>query len=261
LEAQAGRDAAMLWNEEMAAAQHRYPGRFFGTAAIPLKDTRTAIEVLEHAVEKLGLYGGNLPGSVGIDPRIDHERLWPFYKRAEELGVPLFLHPTDAIFADILDGYQDTLHFSLGRVVEVSVGAARLILSGLMEHCPNLKIMLSHTGGALPYQSGRMDKNTKAAKLPRPTSEYMKRMYTDTVSPHAAGIQFAIDYYGIDHVMYGSDYPCWEPAEALRLAQEIELSAEDREKLFVGNVRRIFRLPHMNGSQLMKQSQKSAAAE
>ena len=62
-----------------------------------------------------------------------------------------------------------------------------------------------------------MDKNTKAAKLPRPASEYIKRMYTDTVSPHAAGIKFAIEYYGIDNVMYGSDYPCWEPAEALRV--------------------------------------------
>lgn len=243
LEPQAGRDAAMLWNEEMAAAQKKFPGRFWGTAAVPLKDTKIAIEVLDHAINKLGLRGANLPGSVGIDPRIDHERLWPFYKRAEELGVPLFLHPTDAVFADILEGYNDTLHFSLGRAIEVSVGAARLILSGLMEHCPDLKIVMSHTGGALPYQSGRMDKNTKAANLPRPVSEYMKRMYTDTVSPHSAGMKFAIEYYGVENVMYGSDYPCWEPAEALRLIAEIPLSAADKQKLFVDNVRRIFNLP------------------
>jgi aminocarboxymuconate-semialdehyde decarboxylase len=239
---EAGRDAAMLWNEEMAAAQRDYPGRFWGTAAVPLKDTKVAIDVLDHAINKLGLYGANLPGSVGTDPRIDAERLWPFYARAEQLGIPLFLHPTDAIFADILEGYNDTLHFSLGRVVEVSVGAARLILSGIMERCPDLKIMLSHTGGALPYQSGRMDKNSKAAKLPRPVSEYMKRMYTDTVSPHSAGMKFAIDYYGIDNVMYGSDYPCWEPAEALKLLAEIDLSEADKKKLFHDNVKRIFNL-------------------
>ena len=166
-----------------------------------------------------------------------------FYKRAEELGVPLFLHPTDAVFDKILEGYDDTLHFSLGRAIEVSVGAARLILSGLMEHCPELKIMMSHTGGCLPYQSGRMDKNTKAANLPRPVSDYMKRMYTDTVSPHAMGMQFAIDYYGIDNVMYGSDYPCWEPSEALRLLEAVKLSEADKKKLFVDNVRRVFGLP------------------
>ena len=83
------------------------------------------------------------------------------------------------------------------------------------------------------------------------------------VSPHTAGIKFAIDYYGIDNVMYGSDYPCWEPAEALRLINEIELSEEDRHKLFVGNVRRIFGLPHMNGSAIVKEHKHvgSAAAE
>jgi aminocarboxymuconate-semialdehyde decarboxylase len=198
--------------------------------------------VLDHAINTLGLYGANLPGSVGTDARIDAERLWPFYERAQELDVPLFLHPTDAIFTDILEGYNDTLHFSLGRVIEVSVGAARLVLSGLMEHCQDLKIVMSHTGGALPYQSGRMDKNTKAAKLPRPASEYLHRMYTDTVSPHAAGIKFAIDYYGIDNVMYGSDYPCWEPAEALRLINDIDLTDEQKQKLFVDNVKRIFNL-------------------
>lgn len=238
-----GKDAAMLWNEEMAAAQAKYPGRFWGTAAIPLKDTKTAIEVLDHAINKLGLYGANLPGSVGLDPRIDHERLWPFYERVEELGIPLFLHPTDAVFADILAGYNNTLHFSLGRFMEVSVGAARLILSGLMEHCPKLKIMMSHTGGALPYQSGRMDRNTKEAKLPHPVSHYMRRMYTDTVSPHSAGMKFAIEYYGIDHVMYGSDYPCWDPNEALRLIAELNLSEADQSKLFRDNVRRVFNLP------------------
>ena len=248
LPAEAGRDASMLWNEEMAAKQRQHPGRFWGTAAIPLRDTKIAIDVLDHAINKLGLYGANLPGSVGIDPRIDAERLWPFYKRVEELGIPLFLHPTDAIFAEVMAGYDDTLHFSLGRAVEVSVGAARLILSGLMEYCPNLKIIMSHTGGALPYQSGRMDKNSKKANLPRPVSEYMRRMFTDTVNPSSAGMKFAIEYYGIDSVMYGSDYPCWEPSEALRLLDEVPLSAEDKNKLYRDNVRRIFNLPDLSAA-------------
>jgi aminocarboxymuconate-semialdehyde decarboxylase len=242
LPAEEGRDWALMWNEEMAGAQRKYPGRLWASAAVPLQDTRVAIEVLDHAINKLGLMGVNLPGSVGSDPRIDAERLEPFYARVEELGVPLFLHPTDAVFQDVLEGYNGALHLSLGRVIEVSVAASRLILSGLMERHPNLKVVLSHTGGALPYQSGRMDKNTKAAKLPLPASTYMKRMYTDTVSPHSAGMKFAIDYYGIDHVMYGTDYPCWDPATCLRLLEEVELSPADRQKLFYANARRILGL-------------------
>jgi aminocarboxymuconate-semialdehyde decarboxylase len=130
----------------------------------------------------------------------------------------------------------------MGRVVEVTVAACRLILSGVMERHPNLKIVMSHTGGSLPYQSGRMDKNSGAAKLPRPPSEYIKRMYTDTVTPHAMGMKFAIEYYGLDHVMYGTDYPCWDPATCLRLLEELDLDAAQKQALFYDNARRILKL-------------------
>jgi aminocarboxymuconate-semialdehyde decarboxylase len=237
-----GRDLATLWNEEMAGAQRKYPGRVWASAAVPLLDTRIAIEVLDDAVGRLGLMGVNLPGSIGSDPRIDAELLEPFYARVEELGLPVFLHPTDAVFVDMLEGYHGALHLSLGRVIEVSVAAMRLVLSGVMERHPRLKIVMSHTGGALPYQSGRMDKNSGAAELPQRASTYLKRMYTDTVSPHAAGMKFAIDYYGVDHVMYGTDYPCWDPATALKLLDEIGLSPADRQKIFYDNARRILGL-------------------
>jgi aminocarboxymuconate-semialdehyde decarboxylase len=237
-----GRDYALMWNEEMAGAQKKYRGRLWASAAVPLQDTRVAIEVLDDAVNRLGLMGVNLPGSVGSDARIDAERLEPFYAHVEKLGLPMFLHPTDVIFQDMLDGYDGALHLSLGRVIEVSVAAMRLILSGTMERHPNLKIVMSHTGGSLPYQAGRMDKNSKAARLPKPVQDYMKRMYTDTVSPHSAGMKFAIDYYGIDHVMYGTDYPCWDPAPCLKLIDAIGLSAADRQKLFYDNARRILGL-------------------
>ena len=115
-------------------------------------------------------------------------------------------------------------------------------IRGMMERHPDLKVVMSHTGGALPYQSGRMDKNTAEAGLPRPASHYLRRMYTDTVSPHAAGMKFAIEYYGIDRVMYGTDYPCWDPATALALIDQLGLSPADREKLFYGNARRILGL-------------------
>ena len=242
LPAEEGRDLAIQWNEEMAWAQRRYPGRVWASAAIPLQDTRIAIEVLEDAVGRLGLMGVNIPGSIGRDGRIDAERLEPFYRRVAELGLPAFLHPTDAIFNEMLDGYDGALFLSLGRVMEVSVAASRLVLSGLMERQPDLKIVMSHTGGALPYQSGRMDKNTKAAKLPKPASHYLRRMYTDTVSPHAAGIRFAIDYYGIDRVMYGTDYPCWEPAQCLDLIESLNLSEPEKAKLFRENAREILGL-------------------
>ena len=247
-----GRALAIQWNEEMAGAQRRYPGRFFASAAIPFQDETVAMEVLEDAIGRLGLMGVNLPGSIGFDPNIDAERLQPFYARCAELGLPIFLHPTDAMFNNMLSGYGGVLHSALGRVVEVSVAAMRLVLSGTMEWHPGLKIIMSHTGGALPYQSGRMDKNTKAAKLPKPASHYMRQMFTDTVSPHSAGMRFAIDYYGIDHVMYGTDYPCWSPAECLAYIDELELSDADKQKLFFDNAKRILNLPVTQTKQISR---------
>jgi aminocarboxymuconate-semialdehyde decarboxylase len=237
-----GADAAMMWNEEMAGAQRKYPGRVWASAAVPLTDTEIAIKVLDHAVTKLGLIGVNIPGSIGRDTRIDADRLALFYARVEQLGIPIFLHPTDAVFGEDLEGYGGALQLSLGRIIEVSVAASRFVFSGLMERHPGLKIVMSHTGGALPYQSGRMDKNGKNAKLPRSPSTYIRRMYTDTVSPHSMGIRFAIDYYGVDRVMYGSDYPCWDPATALALIQDIGLSDSDLEKVLYGNAQKFFGL-------------------
>jgi len=87
-----------------------------------------------------------------------------------------------------------------------------------------------------------MGKNGKNSKLPAPPSTYIRRMDTDTVSPHSMGIKFAIEYYGIDRVMYGSDYPCWDPATALALIEEIGLSDADLDKLLYRNAQRILGL-------------------
>ena len=237
-----GREAALMWNEEMARAQRLHPDRLWASGAVPLTDTAIAIDVLEHAMGELDLIGVNLPGTAGGDRRIDDPALEPFYARAEELGAMLFVHPTDMLFRESLEGYDGALYLSLGRVIDVSVTAYRLVLSGIMERYPDLKIYMSHTGGALPYQSGRMDKNSRKAQLPQPPSTYLRRMYTDTVSPHMLGIKFAVEYYGVDHVMYGSDYPCWNPATALKLLDEIGLDAADAEKVMNGNARRVMNL-------------------
>jgi aminocarboxymuconate-semialdehyde decarboxylase len=233
-----GLHLAQMWNDEMAGAQHRHAGRLWASALIPMQDPRAAMDELERATAKLGLMGVNVPGTIGRDGRIDHPSLEPFYDRVEQLGIPIFMHPTDAGFQDILDGYNGALYNSLGRVIDVSVAAYRLVLSGIMERHPNLKVVVSHTGGALPYQAGRMDKNSGRAKLPRKPSEYLRRMFTDTVQPHALGMRLAIEFYGVDHVMYGSDYPCWDPKAALQILDECGISAADQEKIFYANARR-----------------------
>ena len=242
-DAASGYAFSQMWNDEIAAACRRYPGKVWGSGVVPLQDPKRCVDELERAM-KMGLVGVNVPSTIGAHGkiRVDDASLADFYATAERLGATLFMHPTDVVFPAVCEGYDGALYNSLGKVVEVSIAAYRLVLSGIMERHPNLKVYVSHTGGALPYQAGRMDKNSKAAKLPKPVTDYMKRMYTDTVSPHSAGIKFAIDYFGIDHVMYGTDYPCWDPSPCLKLIEDITLTPAQKQKLFYDNARRILNL-------------------
>ena len=118
----------------------------------------------------------------------------------------------------MLDGYDGALHLSLGRVIEVSVAAiaARALRHDGAASEPQGRAVAHRRRAALPVRPHGQEHQGREAAASRP-APIMKRMYTDTVSPHSAGMKFAIDYYGIDHVMYGTDYPCWDPATCLRL--------------------------------------------
>ena len=234
---------SQMWNDQIAGACRRYPGKVWGSGVVPMQDPKRCVDELER-VMKMGLVGANVPSTIGAygKTRIDDASLADFYATAEQLGAVLFLHPTDVVFPAICDGYNGALYNSLGKVIEVSIAAYRLVLYGIMERHPNLKVYVSHTGGALSYQAGRMDKNSKAAKLPMDPSVYLRRMYTDTVQPHALGLKYAIEFYGVEHVMYGDDYPCWNAPAALKVFNEIGLSNEDRQKILCDNARRILNL-------------------
>ena len=228
-------ELAVDYNEHMAEAQRSYPGRFFGTAAVPLADTAEAVAVAEHAVSELGLRGINLPPRTAGGDSIDAPRLEPFYGRVEELGVPLIVHPTDLVFDEILAGYGTGLQRSLGRLVDSSVTILRLIFGGIMERHPALTVIQTHAGGLLPYQAGRIDKNARIKGLPELPSTYLKRTFTDIVAPQELTIRTALEFYGSDHVLYGTDYPCWSPKAAVAVLSDSGVSEADAARVLRGN--------------------------
>ncbi len=228
-------ELAADYNERLAQAQRAYPGRFFGTAALPLTDTREAVALLDHAVTELGLIGVNLPPVTTGAESVDAARLEPFYDRVEELGVPLIVHPTDLVLDEVLAGYDTGIQRSLGRLVDSSVTVLRLIFSGIMERHPGLKVMHTHGGGVLPYQAGRIDKNARIKGLPELPSTYLRRTYVDTVCPQELTVKTAVEFYGADHVMYGTDYPCWSPKAAMAVVQGAGLSEADSVRVLRDN--------------------------
>jgi len=234
-------DAGVAFNEEMAAAQKHHPGRFYGTATVPLNDEKTAIAVLEDAVGRLGLCGVNLP-AVSAGELIDVSRLEVFYDRVEELGVPLIVHPTDLLYGEMLTGYERAVQLTVGRLLDSSLTVLRLIFSGVLERHPNLKVVHTHAGGLLPYQAGRIDKNANQKALPLAPSAYLKRLFVDTVAPQALTIRTAVEFYDESHVLYGTDYPCWDPDAALQVVAEASLGERTESLVLNENVERLFAL-------------------
>jgi aminocarboxymuconate-semialdehyde decarboxylase len=239
-------EVARIYNEEVAKAQQQHPGRFYGTASVPLQNTDEAIAIAEQAVLELGLYAINLP-SVTRDEPIDVPRLEAFYARVEELGVPLIVHPTDVVFGSTLEGYDGAMNLTIGRLLDSSVTVLRLIFSGIMARYPRLRIVQTHAGALLPYQAGRIDKNVyksrKITSLPHTPSEYLKQIFVDTVAPQELTIRTALQFYGPLNVMYGTDFPCWMPDKAMRVIQGAELTPEERERVLYRNAEHVFNLP------------------
>jgi aminocarboxymuconate-semialdehyde decarboxylase len=115
------------------------------------------------------------------------------------------------------------------------VTVLRLIFSGIMERHPALKVMHTHGGGVLPYQAGRIDKNARIKGLPELPSTYLRRTYVDTVCPQELTVKTAVEFYGADHVMYGTDYPCWSPKAAVAVVQGAGLSEADSVRVLRDN--------------------------
>ena len=140
------------------------------------------------------------------------------------------------------DIYGNMIHLSLGRVVDSSVGILRLILSGILDRYPNLKIVHLQAGGVLPYAAGRLDKNSRATHLEDKPTAYLKRMWVDTAMPHDLTIKMALDFYGTDRVLYGSDNPCWNPRASLDTLESLKLPDDVMQKVMHDNVHSVVNL-------------------
>ncbi|MCH7713943.1 MAG: amidohydrolase family protein [Chloroflexi bacterium] len=202
-----------LLNEHISQISNDSGGRYGGLAAVPLRDGDLAAKELEYAVTTLGMSGTMLP-SDPVDIDISDSNLEPLWAAAESLNVPVLLHgASHSKWANVGPPY---LAFSLGRTLDTTILAAKLILGGLLDRYPKLKLMLCHGGGFLPYQIGRIHQaylrgmeKLVDLKLEGPES-YLPMMYYDTVTLNPRSLHLLLDLAGSEHVMLGSDY-VWEP--------------------------------------------------
>ena len=215
-----------------------------GSGAAPTLEALLAAEELDRCVKKLGFKGILLYTNLASEWCDEPQFHW-LYARAEELGVPILLHPAKPMTTEQVKGYE--LTSTLGNMFENTIAIARIIASGLLDRHPRLKLVCPHLGGTLPYISGRMDHQLSVLKrgpqnLQRKPSEYLKSIFMDIVSPLPEAMRFALDFSGADKLLFSSDHPWVQPKEILDPLRSLKLPLADEQKILSGNARQLFGL-------------------
>ena len=198
-----------LVNDGLKLAVDSNRDRFGAVATLPLPFVNLAVEELERSVKDLGFLGAMIGTNI-LDKNLDDPILDPLWKRAEELNVPIILHPTMPEFGHILSDYY--LKNLLGNPMSTTIAASRLILGGVLERHKKLRVVLLHGGGHLLYGIGRIDKGFDVRPEPRKhlsklPSSYLRRFMYDTVVYDPEVLRFMESKVGNDLIMLGTDYP------------------------------------------------------
>ncbi|WP_246186682.1 amidohydrolase family protein [Microlunatus speluncae] len=240
-----GPTVAQLLNDGVSDIVRTYRGRFAGLCVLPLQDQAAAERELDRCVKTLRMKGillySNLAGEWPDEPRFR----WLF-ARAEELGVPIVLHPALPTTLPQTKGHE--LTGLLGNMFENTISLARLVAAGLFDEFPKLKFVCPHLGGTLPYIAGRFDHQVLVLKrsnqnLERKPSDYLRSIYLDIVSPLPEAIRFAVDFTGVDRLLYASDHPWVQPEVIMSSLDKVRLRPKDRAKILGRNAAALFDLP------------------
>jgi aminocarboxymuconate-semialdehyde decarboxylase len=236
---------ARVMNDGIAALARAHPDRMFPLGSLPMQDGEAAARELERGVTRLGLRGFEICTHInGTD--LDDPRFAPVFAAAARHGVPIFLHPQN--WGDMRRIKDYHLWNLVGFPTETALAAARLVVGGVFERSPELRIILAHGGGYFPYQIGRLDHGYKVraelhGRLPKPPSAYIGGIYCDTLTHNAAALRFLAERMGDDHLVIGTDYPFdmgdETPVETVRAAR---LGPERERNVLARNLARLLRL-------------------
>jgi len=235
--------AARIMNDDMASAQAAHPGRLRWFASIPWQYPERALAELEraHAAGACGVMVlANIDGRSLTD-----DAFAPIWAAIDAKALPVLVHPTAPPGVADMDMVRFQLTASLGFTFDTSLAVARMIYDGFFDRYRRLKIIAAHGGGALPYLIKRMDqcfRNIPACreKIAVEPSQYMSRIYADSVLFSPESLALCVNEFGADNVMYGSDYPHTIGDMPGCLARVDGLPDTQRDKVRGLNARRVF---------------------
>jgi 5-carboxyvanillate decarboxylase len=244
-------ELAELANDKLAAVIKRHPTRFAGLATFAPQSPKRAAKEMERAMKKLNLNGFILNSHTNNE-YLDNPKYFPILEAAEDLDGCIYIHPrapSDGLAGPYRDYGLDSAQWGYG--IEVSTHAVRMMVSGLFDRFPKLKICIGHMGEAVHFWLWRIDFMNKRAqqrggapKTKLTPSEYFKRNFVITTSGQEShlALDFSIKALGVENVLWAIDYPYQPSAPAVAFMDSAPVSAAEREKIYHGNAERIFHI-------------------
>jgi aminocarboxymuconate-semialdehyde decarboxylase len=238
-----------LQNERLAQICAEHPDRYVPLASVALQDPPLAAAQLERAATKLGMRGVAIAAHVNGD-ELSAPKFHPFWAKAEELGVVVFIHPQAISELDGRLRGNGGLANVIGNPLDTTIALSHLIFEGTLDTFASLTICAAHGGGYLGSYRSRSDHGCASAPnadcsrpLKKRPSEYIKQIFVDSIVFTSEALRFLVMQSGADHVLMGTDHPYpWNPTAVDHVLQTPELSDADRIAILGGNAARLLRL-------------------
>lgn len=235
-------------NDGFADAQADYPDHISALGVLPLRDPEAALEELDRIAGDLDLAGVGLPSAVRGE-KLSQPELEPVFDRLEQLDLTAFMHPGRNALNDSLSGEEWMFTPLAIFPTETTFQLGRLIFDGFFDR-HDFDLVVGHLGGALPYLVGRFERGRDQFRSDpevspeQPIIEYVKRFYYDSISFHPPAIESVIETVGVDHLLFGTDYPFgMEKIEwSLRDIDDLNLEDDDRAAVMGGTAAKLFDL-------------------
>ena len=238
--------AARMANDLYAELCAQHPARFAGFGTVPLPHVDAALAEAARCLDELGMLGITLGCSIA-GQQLDDPAFVPFWTELDRRGAVVFLHPQGVGCGP---GTRDFgMAWLVGAPVEDTAAALRLIMAGMLDKYPRLKVIVPHLGGVLPFLAQRITDLTahsvarqraqdQAPAIDGPPSAYFRRLWYDTVNSHPAALRCACETFGADRLLLGTDFPYLAGPQWAPLVRYIEgagLSPEDTAAILGGN--------------------------
>ncbi len=255
-------ELAQIANDEMAELVTKYPDRFVAAvASLPMNDMDAALKEVDRAINDLKFRGVQMFSPTNGKP-IDQPEFFPLYEKMVNYNLPIWIHPlrersTPDYLGESTSKYQ--IWGILGWPYETTVAMTRLIFSGTLEKYPNLKFITHHCGGivslleqriTIAYDMNEMRLKTRTKqRLTKPVLDYYRMFYADTAVHGKAAVMCGYEFFGPEHLLFGTDMP-YDNELGFRFVrqnidaiEQIDIPDAARKKIFEDNARQLLRLP------------------